>query len=155
MTEVFIQGHLGKDAQAKETQKGNKFAVLAVGSTDFIGGEQKTQWFDCLWFDYNQKMMEHLKKGSGVNVVGALDVYLETGQNGTTYIRRRVFVHNITFNSNGSRSKQDETNTNVSVGTRSVGVKEVNTPPSDVEVAQAKPTQKFSAVADDESDLPF
>ncbi len=159
MVEVLIQGHLGKDAQERETQRGSKFAVLSVGSSDFIGGEQKTQWFDCLWFDYNQKMLEHMKKGSGVNIVGALDACLETGQNGATYIRRRVYVHNVTFNSNGTRSKQDESGTNVSVGVRSaetnVNTNASSVPPKDVEVAQAKPVQKFSAVADEESDLPF
>ena len=99
MTEVFIQGFLGRDCTVQESANGSKFVSLVVGSNDFVKGVQKTQWFDCTQFNYNDKMVEHLKKGSAVNVIGQLDVENETGKDGVSYIRRRVTVHNLTFNS--------------------------------------------------------
>ena len=46
MTEVIIQGFLGRDAVKRETEKGGKFLSFTVFSNDFVSGKQKEQWFD-------------------------------------------------------------------------------------------------------------
>ena len=103
MNSIFITGFLGRDSASRETAKGGKFLSFTVGCNDFVNGTEKTQWFDCIWFNYNTNIAEHLKKGSGVIVVGSLDVDLETAEDGKTYIRRKVNVHNVTFNSSGKK----------------------------------------------------
>lgn len=149
MTEVFIQGFLGRDCTVQESANGSKFLSLVVGSNDFVKGVQKTQWFDCTQFNYNDKMVEHLKKGSAVNVIGQLDVENETGKDGVSYIRRRVTVHNLTFNSSGSKPQGEETKE-----TTAPEKKKAVTPPSDAELNKKVTATKPEPVGDT-SDLPF
>ena len=156
MTEVIIQGFLGRDAVVRSTEKGSKFLSFTLGSNDFFNGEQKTQWFDCVWFDYNEKMVEYLKKGSGLNVVGMLDCEVDITEDGKAYIRRRVNVHYLTFSS--TITKKDEEGTSQEAETPKVtkaATKSTKTPPSDEEISVGNSTKKFSAEADMNSDLPF
>jgi single-stranded DNA-binding protein len=160
MTEVIIQGFLGRDAAVRETEKGGKFLSFTVCSNDFVAGKQKEQWFDCIWFDHNDKMVEYLKKGSCVNVVGGLDADIEKGDDGKSYIRRRVTVHFVTFAAS-SKAKEDAQQSAATEPEQEVQVtkqtsKATKTPPADEEitVGVAK-TKKFSAEEDNNSDLPF
>ena len=160
MTEVFIQGFLGRDSAVRETEKGGKFLSFTVCSNDFVAGKQKEQWFDCIWFDYNDKMVEYLKKGSCVNVVGTLDADIEKGDDGKSYIRRRVTVHFVTFAAS-SKAKEEaqqgavaEPEQEATVATQTA--KATKTPPADEEITVgATRTKKFSAEEDNNSDLPF
>ena len=156
MTEVIIQGFLGRDAAVRETEKGGKFLSFTVCSNDFVAGKQKEQWFDCIWFDHNDKMVDYLKKGSCVNVVGTLDADIEKGDDGKSYIRRRVTVHFVTFAA--STKTKDETvqeTVQVAQPTAKATVKATATPPSDEEISVN--TAKKTLTVDDEnnSDLPF
>ena len=54
MTEVFIQGFLGRDAAVRETEKGGKFLSFTVCSNDFVAGKQKEQWFHTWAFAHIQ-----------------------------------------------------------------------------------------------------
>lgn len=155
MTEVFIQGFLGRDCTLQEGANGVKFLSLTVGSNDFVKGVQKSQWFDCVWFGYNEKMVEYLKKGANVIVVGQLDVETETGKDGITYIRRRVNVHNLTFVHTASKQQGDEATKETAAPAPEK--KKVATPPADDEVnvvTSKKPAAKPEPVGDT-SDLPF
>ena len=160
MTEVIIQGFLGRDAAVRETEKGGKFLSFTVCSNDFVAGKQKEQWFDCIWFDHNDKMVEYLKKGSCVNVIGTLDADIEKGEDGKSYIRRRVTVHFVTFASS-NKSKDETQKKTVEEAEQTVKatkqtVKTVKTPPVDEEISVgATKSKKFSAEQDDASDLPF
>ena len=159
MTEVIIQGFLGRDAAVRETEKGGKFLSFTVCSNDFVAGKQKEQWFDCIWFDHNDKMVEYLKKGSCVNVVGTLDADIEKGDDGKSYIRRRVTVHFVTFAS--SSKAKEEAQEAVAEPEQAVAApkqtaKATKTPPADEEISVgATKTKKFSAEQDNNSDLPF
>ena len=161
MTEVIIQGFLGRDAAVRETEKGGKFLSFTVCSNDFVAGKQKEQWFDCIWFDYNDKMVEYLKKGSCVNVVGTLDADIEKGDDGKSYIRRRVTVHFVTFASS-SKAKEEAQQGAVVESEQEAPVakqtaKATKTPPADDEITVGvNKTKKFSVEEqNDNSDLPF
>jgi single-stranded DNA-binding protein len=160
MTEVIIQGFLGRDAAVRETEKGGKFLSFTVCSNDFVAGKQKEQWFDCIWFDHNDKMVEYLKKGSCVNVVGTLDADIEKGDDGKSYIRRRVTVHFVTFASS-SKAKEEVQQENTAEPVKETAPKEAvkatKTPPADDEITVGvNKTKKFSAEEqNDNSDLPF
>ncbi len=160
MTEVIIQGFLGRDAAVRETEKGGKFLSFTVCSNDFVAGKQKEQWFDCIWFDHNDKMVEYLKKGSCVNVVGTLDADIERGDDGKSYIRRRVTVHFVTFASS-SKTKEEAQQENTAEPVKETvpkqTVKTTKTPPADDEITVGvNKTKKFSVEEqNDNSDLPF
>ena len=156
MTEVIIQGFLGRDAAVRETEKGGKFLSFTVCSNDFVAGKQKEQWFDCIWFDHNDKMVDYLKKGSCVNVVGTLDADIEKSDDGKSYIRRRVTVHFVTFAAS-AKTKDETVQETVQVAhpAAKATVKATATPPSDEEISVN--TAKKTLTVDDEnnSDLPF
>ena len=160
MTEVIIQGFLGRDAAVRETEKGGKFLSFTVCSNDFVAGKQKEQWFDCIWFDHNDKMVEYLKKGSCVNVVGTLDADIEKGDDGKSYSRRRVTVHFVTFAAS-SKAKEETQQEAVAEPEQAVAApkqtaKTTKTPPADEEITVgASKTKKFSVELDNNSDLPF
>ena len=160
MTEVIIQGFLGRDAAVRETEKGGKFLSFTVCSNDFVAGKQKEQWFDCIWFDHNDKMVEYLKKGSCVNVVGTLDADIEKGDDGKSYIRRRVTVHFVTFASSSKTKDEAQQENTAEPETETVSkqtVKTTKTPPADDEITVGvNKTKKFSVEEqNDNSDLPF
>ena len=134
MTEVFIQGFLGRDCTIQEGSNGTKFLSIAVGSSDFVKGTQKTQWFDCVWFGYNEKMVEYLKKGANVIAVGQLDVEMETGKDGATYIRRRVNVHSLSFVHTSNKQQGEDGETKQVQTAPQQTTKTVPTPPSDDEI---------------------
>ena len=137
----------------RETEKGGKFLSFTVCSNDFVAGKQKEQWFDCIWFDHNDKMVEYLKKGSCVNVVGTLDADIEKGDDGKSYIRRRVTVHFVTF---AASSKSKEEAQQEAVAEPKQTAKATKTPPADEEITVGvTKTKKFSAELDNNSDLPF
>lgn len=159
MTEIFLQGFLGRDAAVRETEKGSKFLSFTVCSNDFVAGKQKEQWFDCIWFDYNDKMSDYLKKGSGVNVVGTLDADLEKGEDGKTYIRRRVTVHFVSFSASG-KNKEDATQVAeeaAPVASKPASSKKTTvTPPADEEIlVGVGKKQQQPQIEEDNSDLPF
>ena len=157
MTEVFIQGFLGRDCTIQEGANGTRFLSIAVGSSDFVKGTQKTQWFDCVWFGYNEKMVEYLKKGANVIAVGQLDVEIETGKDGATYIRRRVNVHSLSF-VHTSNKQQGEDGEAKPTQTTTQTTRTTATPPSDDEInvtSSKKPVATKPEPIGDDSDLPF
>lgn len=157
MNSIFITGFLGRDSASRETAKGGKFLSFTVGSNDFVNGNEKTQWFDCIWFNYNTNMAEHLKKGASVVVVGSLDVDLETADDGKTYIRRKVNVHNVTFNSSGKKEEGEAAPEKPATKTQpdAPSPKKTSTPPADEELVVTTEKKKFEAEESTNSDLPF
>jgi len=114
MVRVEIIGNLGRDCSIHEGKNGGKFVSMAVAAREFVNGEEKTQWFDCVWFNYNDKMVQYLKKGSGVYLSGSLDCVNEIGNDGATYLRRKVTVDYVTFNSTGKSQDENGGNTTTS-----------------------------------------
>ena len=151
MTEVFIQGFLGRDCLLRETKDGVKFATFPVCSNEFISGKEKTQWFDCMWYEYNPKLAEYLKKGYGVNVIGTLDVYTEEGEDKKVYVRRRVIVHHVTFAL--SPKSKDDRGQDKAAKPQVQHEEVVDVAP--VDVASGVNTAKFDQPADIDSELPF
>lgn len=160
MTEVIIQGFLGRDAATHEIEKGGRFLSFTVCSNEYVAGKQKDQWFDCVWFDFNDKMAEYLKKGSCVNVVGSLDADLEVGRDGKSYIRRKVTVHHVAFaSSSKSKDEAAQTQDEKQTAQEKTG-SEVSTdtvPPSDSELSTGSKKQKKVFASEDltNNDLPF
>lgn len=160
MTEVFIQGFLGRDAAVRETEKGGKFLSFTVCSNDFVAGKQKEQWFDCIWFDHNDKMVDYLKKGSCVNVVGTLDADIEKGDDGKSYIRRRVTVHFVTFAAS-TKTKDEAAQEPAQVeqpaakAATKPAAKSTPTPPSDEELSVGNAKKTLTVDDENNMDLPF
>ena len=50
MKQITIAGKLGKDAELRSTQNGDKLASFSVAVDDGYGQNKRTLWFDCTVF---------------------------------------------------------------------------------------------------------
>jgi single-strand DNA-binding protein len=68
---IHIAGNLGADPETRFTQTGKKVTTLRVATRTRKSGKDDTIWWRVtVWGDQFEKMMPHLKKGSGVMVWG-------------------------------------------------------------------------------------
>lgn len=75
MQTIIISGNLGKDAESRQTQKGDKVTSFSVGVKQGWGDSASTNWFRCsVWGERGQKISEYLLKGVKVFVTGELTI---------------------------------------------------------------------------------
>ena len=70
---TVFEAFLGRDAVIRETQKGGKFLSFPVCINIYSNGEDKAQWYDVTWFNFNENIAQHLKKGSCVDFFGNIE----------------------------------------------------------------------------------
>jgi single-strand DNA-binding protein len=84
MKNVNIAGGLGKDAELRTTQSGDKVASFSVAVDHRQGSEKSTVWFDCSLFGKRaEALSQYLTKGTRVAVSGDLGT---REYNGKTYL---------------------------------------------------------------------
>ena len=156
MQKITLIGRLGKDVAIRETQDGGKFLSFSVAVNSYSRNVEKTHWFEVTAFNYDRyrKMAKYLTKGSSIIVTGDLDADLEKGDDGKTYIRRRVVADSLEFNSNGSGST-NETRTEETTTRKSRRQEEV---PDDIDEDEmemdTKPRKKRRDEEEDEEEAP-
>lgn len=68
---VIVEGRLGKDVESRATAGGKKVVNFSVGSDYGYGDNKGVQWDNIVaWGDQAEFSEKHLKKGSGVLIVG-------------------------------------------------------------------------------------
>ena len=88
MKAITIAGNIGKDAEVRSTQGGDKVTGWTVAVEDRTGKEKGTIWFDCtLWGKRGESLAQYLTKGSKVCVSGELST---REHNGKTYLTIRA-----------------------------------------------------------------
>lgn len=88
MKAITIAGNIGKDAEVRSTQGGDKVTGWTVAVEDRTGKEKSTIWFDCtLWGKRGESLAQYLTKGSKVCVSGELST---REHNGKTYLTIRA-----------------------------------------------------------------
>lgn len=88
MKAITIAGNIGKDAEVRSTQGGDKVTGWTVAVEDRNGKEKSTLWFDCtLWGKRGESLAQYLTKGSKVCVSGELST---REHNGKTYLTIRA-----------------------------------------------------------------
>lgn len=71
MLNMNFTGNLGKDAETRAIQSGDKVTSFSVGVKVGFGDRQKTQWVNCaFWGDRGEKVAPYLKKGTLVAITG-------------------------------------------------------------------------------------
>jgi single-strand DNA-binding protein len=84
MKSITIGGHIGRDAEVRSTQSGDKVTGWTVAVEDRVGKEKGTIWFDCtLWGKRGESLAQYLTKGSKVCVSGELS---KREHDGKTYL---------------------------------------------------------------------
>ena len=75
MLNMNFTGNLGKDAETRNTQGGDKVTSFSVAVKVGFGERQKTQWVNCaFWGDRGEKVAPYLKKGTLVAITGTPSV---------------------------------------------------------------------------------
>jgi len=71
MKSMTFTGRLGRDAEVRNTKGGEKVCNFAVAVDDGYGDRKTTLWIDCsLWGDRGPRLVEFLKKGTEVTIIG-------------------------------------------------------------------------------------
>ena len=160
MTKIFVtDAFLGRDIVIRDSKNGKKFASMTACSNDFFAGEEKTQWFDITWFEYNENITKHLKKGSCIHFGGAFCSENETGADGVTRNRLRVICDFVTFA--GGKKSDDATSTNGEAQPKNEAASAAEEMPSTkgkkktTEAKPVEPTVKPLTQEEQDDDLPF
>lgn len=73
MKNITIAGGIGRDAELRTTQNGDKVAGFSVAVYDGVGQNKGTLWFDVsIWGKRAEALAQYLTKGSRVAVSGDL-----------------------------------------------------------------------------------
>ncbi len=99
---TILEGHLTRDAEFKDSQKGNpvlRFSIASNGSgTKRSIDDLGVSFFDVITFsELAQTHMEKLKKGTGVRVVGNLSQMRWKDDSGNNRSKILVIAQNIDF----------------------------------------------------------
>ena len=88
MKTITIAGNIGKDAQTRSTQAGDKVTSWPVAVEERQGQTKRTIWFDVsLWGKRGETLAQYLTKGSKVAVAGELSTREHEGK---TYLTVRA-----------------------------------------------------------------
>jgi single-strand DNA-binding protein len=99
MKNITIAGNVGKDAEVRTTQNGDKLASFSVAVEQRDGREKSTLWFDVsLWGKRGEALAPHIVKGGRVAVSGDLGT---REYNGKTYLTVRA--NDVTLLGGGER----------------------------------------------------
>lgn len=75
MISLTFTGRLGRPAETRHTQSGDKATSFAVATDLGWGDKKKTLWIDCtIWGDRGEKLAPHLTKGQAVTIQGRPDL---------------------------------------------------------------------------------
>ena len=160
---LHFDGYLVKDAETKQTAKGNVFLSFRVGNTSFIKGENKTEWIDVASFNTNDitTKAQYLKKGSHVFVSGTPDTTVNPGKDGRLYVNTSVLADRIDFINSGKKDKEGE-GSETSANEPQISVDGGNTNYNEVEKQMSQTVETPAPAAtpepsggDDDEELPF
>lgn len=88
MKTITIAGNIGKDAEVRSTQNGDKVTGWTVAVEERQGQEKRKIWFDCtLWGKRGESLAPYLTKGGKVAVAGELSTREYEGK---TYLTIRA-----------------------------------------------------------------
>ena len=88
MKNIVICGNVGKSAETRSTQTGDKVTSWTVAVEDRQGQEKRTLWFDCtLWGKRGESLAQYITKGGKVAVSGELSTREHDGK---TYLQIRA-----------------------------------------------------------------
>lgn len=73
MQKIIVTGNLGADATV-QTYQTNSFVAFRIAATEKFNNngaqESRTTWYDCTWNKTDSKLLEYLKKGQKLLVIG-------------------------------------------------------------------------------------
>ena len=109
MNTITLCGRLGRDAEEKILDSGQRLLNLTLATNIRRAGNEETLWWRItIWGDRFKPMEPYLKKGAALIVVGTMHyprIYQD--QNGINQVSLDITAHNINFSPFGSATAQD------------------------------------------------
>jgi len=136
-------GRLGADAELKTSKGGKQFVSMRIATDEFKNGERGTAWINVSYYaEKGTKMLEFLKKGSAVSVLGVETVGTYQSKNGETMVSRDVIADRVDFVNLGKSGDTQSSETVADTGTFKKKANEAE-------------TVAATAASSSEDDLPF
>ena len=143
MINVNFMGRLGADAELKTSKGGKQFVSMRIATDEFKNGERGTAWINVSYYaEKGTKMLEFLKKGSAVSVLGVETVGTYQSKNGETMVSRDVIADRVDFVNLGKSGDTQSSETVADTGTFKKKANEAE-------------TVAVTAASSSEDDLPF
>ena len=143
MINVNFMGRLGADAELKTSKGGKQFVSMRIATDEFKNGERGTAWINVSYYaEKGTKMLEFLKKGSAVSVLGVETVGTYQSKNGETMVSRDVIADRVDFVNLGKSGDTQSSETVADTGTFKKKANEAE-------------TVATTAASSSEDDLPF
>lgn len=158
---VHLDGRIGKDgAELKQTVAGKPYLRFSLANNIYIGGQEKTEWFDVKVFDpfIIENKAKFLTKGTFVYVVGSWQTEVNVDKNNKVWVNQYVtatFVDTPTIGSKKDGNDIVNMSSGMSITTQNIAPT-VETP--QVQQSTAQPTSmepELTTGVMTSDDLPF
>lgn len=111
MNSITVLGRLSAIPEKKQSQNGKEYYTFSIASNSKKSGEEKTTWYRCSMFSYNEKFMHYLKGGSAVVVIGTLgEPRIYQDKQGENKVSLDIVVNSISFSPFGADKKEEGKN---------------------------------------------
>lgn len=117
MNVLTIAGNVGRDSELRQvntasgTQSVLSFAVAVKSSKKGDDGKYLSTWFDCsLWGKRAETLVQYIKKGQSIAVVGEVELEQYTSSQGQAGAKMKVNVSNVTLQGGSQSAPQSNTN---------------------------------------------
>lgn len=108
MKNISIAGNIGKDAETRTTQTGDKVTKWSVAVEERNGGEKRSIWFECtMWGKRGESIAPYLTKGGKVAVSGDFSTREHDGKTYLTVRAEQVTLMGGGQDRGGSQGRSD------------------------------------------------
>jgi single-strand DNA-binding protein len=113
-SELTILGNLGKDAEISYMpQSGDAVISFSICANEYSRSGEKQNWYNVSLFGSSEKILEHLKKGTGLFLKGRLNAKPWTGDDGTPRVNLNVYTNKVEFTGGKRSANQTEASAQV------------------------------------------
>jgi single-strand DNA-binding protein len=107
MIVITATGRVGKDAELRTTNSGDRILSFSVGSDIGYGDKKQTVWLDCSIFGARgEKLAQYLTKGTSVTVIGEFGQRSYQNKSGETVTATTVKVMEVALQGGGQQQQQ-------------------------------------------------
>lgn len=103
---LMLIGRVGKDAENRATNTGQKVTSWSLGVDEGYGDKKRTTWFDCvMWGDRGEKLAQYIKKGGLLAVRGRVAARAYTDRDQTPKAVLQCVVDDVSLLGGGDRTE--------------------------------------------------
>ena len=106
MNHITVTGNVGRDPELRFSNGGMAILKFSIGDTSGKDEKKKTSWHDIVVFgDQAQNVVEHVKKGSRVMIMGRLSAETYEKKDGTKAKKVEIIADEIAVSVKYDRNK--------------------------------------------------